>query len=55
MKKNSVTPGLSLVIGAVIAAGSIVQDNYVGAVFAVVFCTIVSLVLHVRSKHPQGR
>ncbi|MFF7394533.1 hypothetical protein ACFZAE_39740 [Streptomyces scabiei] len=55
MKKNSMTPGTPLVIGSLIAAGSIVQDNYVGAVFSVVFCAVVSLVLHVRSSRTQRR
>lgn len=55
MKKNSMTPGTPLVIGSLIAAGSIVQDNYGGAVFSVVFCAAVSLVLYVRSSRPQGR
>ncbi|MDX3693311.1 hypothetical protein PV726_23770 [Streptomyces europaeiscabiei] len=55
MKKDSMTPGTPLVIGAPIAAVSILQDNYGGAVFAVVFCAVVSLVLHVRSSRVQGR
>ncbi|UUU30370.1 hypothetical protein JIX56_10915 [Streptomyces sp. CA-210063] len=55
MKKKSMTSGTPLVIGSLIAAGSIVQDNYGGAVFAVVTCAVISLVLHVRSSRTQGR
>ena len=55
MKKNSMTTGLPLVIGTVIAAGVLVQDNYGCAVFAVVAGAGASLVLHRRSSRNQGR
>ncbi|MER6157436.1 hypothetical protein ABT147_18120 [Streptomyces sp. NPDC001868] len=55
MKKDRMTPGTPLVIGAPIAAVSILQDNYGGAVFAAAFCAAVSLVLHIRSSRAQGR
>ncbi|MEU0587853.1 hypothetical protein [Streptomyces sp. NPDC006132] len=55
MKKNSMTTGLPLVIGTVIAAGVLVQDNYGGAVFAVVAGAGASLVLHRRSSRNQRR
>ncbi|MET9862713.1 hypothetical protein ABZY93_26120 [Streptomyces smyrnaeus] len=55
MKKNDMTTGFPLVIGTVIAAASITQDNYVGAAFAIVACAVISLVLHVRSSRNQRR
>ncbi|WP_327189668.1 hypothetical protein [Streptomyces xinghaiensis] len=55
MKKDSMTTGLPLVIGTVIAAGVLVQDNYGGAVFAVVAGGVASLVLRFRSSRNQGR
>ncbi|CAM5541184.1 hypothetical protein [Streptomyces hirsutus] len=54
MKKNdSMTTGFPLVIGTVIAAGSITQDNYGGAAFAVVTGAVISLVLHITSSRDQ--
>jgi hypothetical protein len=55
VKKNGMTAGLPLVIGSVIAAGSIAQENYGGAVFAVVACGAVSLVLRIRANPSRGR
>ncbi|MFJ7047533.1 hypothetical protein ACIQVC_29630 [Streptomyces sp. NPDC101112] len=55
MKKNGMTAGLPLVIGSVIAAGSIAQENYGGALFAVVACGAVSLVLRIRANPSRGR
>lgn len=55
MKKNSMTTGLPLVIGTVIAAGVIVQDNHGGAVFAIVAGAVTSLGLHFRSSRNQER
>jgi hypothetical protein len=55
VKKNGMTAGLPLVIGSVIAAGSIAQENYGGAVFAVVACGAISLVLRIRANPDQGR
>ncbi|MFF0110005.1 hypothetical protein [Streptomyces hirsutus] len=55
MKKNdSMTTGFPLVIGTVIAAGSITQGNYGGAAFAVVTGAIISLVLHIKTIRDQG-
>ncbi|MFE1953265.1 hypothetical protein ACFW9D_22685 [Streptomyces sp. NPDC059524] len=48
MKRTGQTTGFPLVIGAVIAAASITQDNYGGAVFAVLVGAGASLVLHVK-------
>jgi hypothetical protein len=53
VKKNSMTPGFPLVIGSVVAASSIVQDNYGGAALAVVVGAVISLVLHVRLSRNQ--
>ncbi|SFN93902.1 hypothetical protein SAMN04487980_103913 [Streptomyces sp. cf124] len=55
MKKNSMTVGFPLVVGIVIAAGSIAQDNYGGAAFAVVAGAVISFVLHIRVSRNQGR
>lgn len=49
------TTGFPLVIGTVIAVASITQDNYGGAVFAVVAGAVISLVLHVRIRRSQDR
>ncbi|MGW1900816.1 hypothetical protein ACWCQB_26045 [Streptomyces hirsutus] len=45
---------LPLVIGTVIAVGSITQDNYGGAAFAVVTGAVISLALHITSSRDQG-
>jgi hypothetical protein len=54
VKKNSMAAGFPLVIGTVIAAGSIVQDNYGGAIFAVLAGAVISLILYVRFSRNQG-
>ena len=51
MKNGSAFP---IVIGVIIAAVSITQKNYGGAVFAVAFGVIASTVLYVRARR-QGR
>ncbi|MFD5657445.1 hypothetical protein [Streptomyces hirsutus] len=48
------TTGFPLVIGTVIAAGSITQDNHGGAAFAVVTGAVISLAPHITSSRDQG-
>lgn len=52
--KNSLGYGMPVVIGTVIAAVSITQENYGGAAFAAVTGAVVSTALYVKSRK-QGR
>ncbi|WP_369198769.1 hypothetical protein [Streptomyces djakartensis] len=54
MRKNKAGAGFALVIGVVIAAVAITQDNYGGAVFAVAAGAIASGLLYVRSGRERG-
>lgn len=51
--KNTMSTGLPIVIGVVIASVCITQDNYDGAVFAIVVCGIASLVLYRKTRGKQ--
>ncbi|MGW0775996.1 hypothetical protein ACWD01_20600 [Streptomyces sp. NPDC002835] len=52
--KSSMGYSMPVVIGTVIAAVSITQENYGGAAFAAVTGAVVSVVLYVKSRK-QGR
>lgn len=54
MKRPGLTTGVPLVICTVIAAASITQDNYGGAVFAVLTGAGVSLALRYKDRREQG-
>lgn len=52
--RNNLGHGMPVVIGTVIAAVGITQENYGGAAFAVVTGAAVSAALYVKSRK-QGR